>query len=130
MSAMDEAGILNEKLPELNRVLNFSITKLYMLKHHLLSIAEVQELDKMGSRADLTTNLVAMVVQRTRNPAQKMLEVLRDIVQDNEGSEALEDMADQLQRKLENVRKAAGGAITRSRTPADAHTTIGESRTH
>ena len=123
---MDEAGILNEKLPELNRVLNFSIIKLYLLKHHLLSIAEVQELDKTGSRADLTTNLVAMVVQRTRNPAQRMLEVLRDIVRDNEGSEALEDMADQLQRKLESARKA-GGALTRSRTPADVHTAaIGE----
>lgn len=126
---MDEEAILNEMLPELNRVLNFSNIKLYLLKHHLLSMADVQELDKTGSRADLTTNLVAMLEQRTKNPAQKMLDVLRDIVRNNDGSEALEDMIEQLQRKLKSAALRAAGVAMRSHTPAD-HIAFGESIQH
>lgn len=109
---MDEAGILNEQLPELHRIINFSILKMYLLSHRLLSNADVEELEKVDCRADLTTKLVAMVVKRTKNPAQRMLDILRDVVNHDDGSEALADMADQLQLKLEATKSA------RSRTPA------------
>lgn len=109
-AAMDEEGILNELLPELNRIMDFSSIKLYLLKHHLLSMQVVQELEKTNSRPDLTTSLVAQLGQRTRNPAQKMVEVLRDMLSHNEGSEALEDLMEKLQHKLKTAAATAAAA--------------------
>ena len=118
---MDEAGILSELLPELNRILKFSISKLYFLKHRLLSLQNVQDLEKTNSQADLTTKLVALLVQGTRKPAQKMAEVLSDMVKNNDGSEALEDLIEQIQFKLKSAAAVVrtGGPVTRSRTPAE-----------
>ena len=121
---MDEAGILNELLPELNRILKFSTAKLYFLSHRLLTMQNVQDLERTNSQADLTTKLVALLEQGTRKPAQKMVEVLSDMVKSNDGSEALEDLIEQIQLKLKSAAHAAAtvrtsGPVIRSRTPAE-----------
>ena len=97
-----EQKVLDEMAPDLTRCLDVETTSLYLRKHSMLTPSQAEELSLSHQiKRDRAKKLLGFLVENCRAPATKLLDVLQDMKQSEEGvSPAHDEMIAILAAKL------------------------------